>query len=223
MCIKSLLKGMLSAVAFVAVAGFVYAHNTSSAEEMSVSLSSRSSMDPKPPVEIRAMVALEEVITRVRLYSPEDKVRTINAFLNQIPYVTDMAMWGVEDRWSMPYEFLATGAGDSEDFAIAKFYALWASGIAADQMSLAVSLHPLMDEEHVVLLVNLPGSEKPLVLDSLTYDLEYLDDRPELLLVRTLESQLFLPRMKSNRDQLLEVVIDWRMSQGQDVIAKFSM
>ena len=40
-----------------------------------------------------------------------------------------MAQWGVPDRWSPPLETLATGRGDCEDYAIAKYVALTAAGI----------------------------------------------------------------------------------------------
>jgi predicted transglutaminase-like cysteine proteinase len=222
MYIASILKGLIGAVAFVAVTGFVYTQKLGDHQQAVDPTVSDSLMTPTPPVEIHAIVAVEDLIRRVRLESPKEKVVKVNAFLNQIPYVKDQDMWGEEDRWSMPYEFLATGAGDSEDFAIAKFYALWAAGIPVEKMTLAISLHPLIDEEHVVLLVNLPGAEHPLVLDSLSYDLHYLDDHPELLVVRTLQSDLLLPRLEKNREQMLDVVINWQLSHGNDVIAKLS-
>ena len=45
--------------------------------------------------------------------------------------MSDLAQWGVIDRWSAPLETFTTGRGDCEDYAIAKYVALTAAGVAA--------------------------------------------------------------------------------------------
>ena len=52
--------------------------------------------------------------------------------------MSDLAQYGVEDYWAAPLESLSSGAGDCEDYAIAKYVALEESGIAADDLQLEI-------------------------------------------------------------------------------------
>ena len=49
---------------------------------------------------------------------------SVNTFFNRLPFVADMAHWGVEDYWASPAETFASNGGDCEDFSIAKYFAL---------------------------------------------------------------------------------------------------
>ena len=52
-------------------------------------------------------------------------VGVINRAINvAIRPISDMAQWRVPDRWSVPLATLASGRGDCEDYAIAKYVAL---------------------------------------------------------------------------------------------------
>ena len=46
--------------------------------------------------------------------------------------------WGVVDRWSAPLETFTTRRGDCEDYAIAKYVALQAAGVAPEDIELVV-------------------------------------------------------------------------------------
>jgi len=62
----------------------------------------------------------------------------INITLNhRVVFADDASNWGRADHWATPDEFLARGAGDCEDFAIAKYFALRAAGLPAAQLRLA--------------------------------------------------------------------------------------
>ena len=53
----------------------------------------------------------------------------INRDINMaIRPTSDLAQWGVTDRWSAPLATLASGRGDCEDYAIAKYVALREAG-----------------------------------------------------------------------------------------------
>lgn len=60
------------------------------------------------------------------------------AFNLAIRPVSDRAQYGVEDYWSSPLATLAAGAGDCEDYAIAKLVALRAAGVAAEDLRLLI-------------------------------------------------------------------------------------
>src|SRR5690349_14968492 len=54
---------------------------------------------------------------------------TINVYFDRVRYMTDIAHWGMDDYWSTPAEFIASNAGDCEDYAIAKYFALKELGV----------------------------------------------------------------------------------------------
>jgi len=78
--------------------------------------------------------------------------------------MSDLKQWGVLDRWSPPLETLATGRGDCEDYAIAKYVALTAAGVAAADVKLVVVRNLAANEDHAVAAVRFDGDW--LVLDN---------------------------------------------------------
>lgn len=77
---------------------------------------------------------------------------------------SDMAQWGVPDRWSPPLETFSTGRGDCEDYAIAKYVALIEAGIAANDLKLVIVRNTAAGEDHAVVAVRLDGDW--LILDN---------------------------------------------------------
>jgi predicted transglutaminase-like cysteine proteinase len=71
---------------------------------------------------------------------------------------SDLAQWGVLDRWSAPLETYSTGRGDCEDYAIAKYVALTEAGIAPQDVKLVVVRNTAADEDHAVTAVRLDGA-----------------------------------------------------------------
>ncbi|WP_024513587.1 transglutaminase-like cysteine peptidase [Bradyrhizobium sp. Tv2a-2] len=77
---------------------------------------------------------------------------------------SDQAQWGVADRWSPPFETLATHRGDCEDYAIVKYAALLAAGVSRDDVKVVI-LHNLShDEDHAVAAARVDGAW--LILDN---------------------------------------------------------
>jgi len=64
---------------------------------------------------------------------------------------------GAEDVWSSPLATFARGAGDCEDYAIAKLAALRLAGIAADDLRIVVVRDIRAGEEHAVVAAKLDG------------------------------------------------------------------
>ena len=72
------------------------------------------------------------IIAQGRAQTGRARVGVINRAINlAIQPMSDLAQWGVPDRWSAPLETFSTGRGDCEDYAIAKYVALTAAGVAA--------------------------------------------------------------------------------------------
>jgi predicted transglutaminase-like cysteine proteinase len=68
----------------------------------------------------------------------------------------DFAQYGEVDVWSSPLVTFNTGAGDCEDYAIAKYVALQMAGIPAEDLRIVVVLE-LNGEGHAVASVRLDG------------------------------------------------------------------
>lgn len=71
--------------------------------------------------------------------------------------ISDQAQYGATDVWRAPLGTLAAGAGDCEDYAIAKWVALRAAGIAAEDLRLVILRDTLRHEDHAVAAARLDG------------------------------------------------------------------
>src|SRR6267154_1557838 len=82
----------------------------------------------------------------------------INRAINlAIRPMSDLAQYGAIDVWSSPLVTFATGAGDCEDYAIAKFVALRHAGVAADDLRIIVMRDTIRGEDHAVAAAKLDG------------------------------------------------------------------
>ena len=91
----------------------------------------------------------------------------INRAINlSIRPMSDLAQYGVEDYWASPLASLSSGAGDCEDYAIAKYVALEESGIASADLQLEI----VRDVEHQAThaVVEVRYKDEWLILDNRT-------------------------------------------------------
>jgi len=89
--------------------------------------------------------------------------RSVNAAMT---YREDTALWGVGDYWATPSEVARKGAGDCEDFAIAKFWLLRSLGVSAEQLQLVVLQDTRRQLFHAVLVAHIGSGSY--VLDNVT-------------------------------------------------------
>jgi predicted transglutaminase-like cysteine proteinase len=71
--------------------------------------------------------------------------------------MSDLALYGADDVWSPPLATLAIGAGDCEDYAIAKFVALQEAGVSADDLRIVILRDDIRKEYHAVVAARLDG------------------------------------------------------------------
>ena len=69
----------------------------------------------------------------------------------------DFEQYGAIDVWSSPLSTLTRGAGDCEDYAIAKFVALQRAGISTDDLRIVIMRDTLRGEDHAVAAARLDG------------------------------------------------------------------
>jgi predicted transglutaminase-like cysteine proteinase len=82
----------------------------------------------------------------------------INRAVNlSIKATSDLAQHGQVDVWSPPLATFASGAGDCEDYAIAKFAALRMAGISSEDLRIVVLRDLLHGEDHAAVLARLDG------------------------------------------------------------------
>ena len=119
--------------------------------------------------------------------SEAERLALVNTFFNKnIRFGTDPDIWEQEDYWATPLETLGRGAGDCEDFAIAKYFSLLALGVPEPKLrfvyvrALLQQGQALRVEPHMVLAYyKSPGAE-PLVLDNLTSIIAIASQRSDL-------------------------------------------
>jgi len=118
--------------------------------------------------------------------SDRDKLEKVNAFMNNtMAYAEDIDVWGVDDYWATPQEFIGKGRGDCEDYAIAKYFTLKVMGVAERKLNIAYVKALQLNRTHmVVTYTNLPGDE-PLILDNLIDKIKPASERTDLMPIFT--------------------------------------
>jgi predicted transglutaminase-like cysteine proteinase len=96
------------------------------------------------------------IVDNARAREGRARLGEINRAINlAIRPMSDMAQYGQIDVWSSPLVTFATGAGDCEDYAIAKFVALRMAGISSDDLRIVVIRDTIRGEDHAVAMARL--------------------------------------------------------------------
>jgi predicted transglutaminase-like cysteine proteinase len=137
----------------------------------------------------RAAADLQDVISRALRQDDAGRLERINTFFNRrVAFVSDLEAWGETDYWASPLETLIKGAGDCEDYAIAKFFALLAAGTPSAKLRLvyvrammpASGGQPAGPQAHMVLAYYAEPTSEPMILDNLILDIRPASSRPDL-------------------------------------------
>jgi predicted transglutaminase-like cysteine proteinase len=145
----------------------------------------------------RILESLDELINEARSSaSDRDRLERINDFFNRrILFEDDESIWGEYDYWATPLETLATGRGDCEDIAIAKYYTLKAAGVAVAQMRLVYVRATIegprgpQSQAHMVVAWYESPAGEPLILDNLDTRIRPAGERRDLLPVFSFNSE----------------------------------
>ena len=105
------------------------------------------------------------IVDEGRARTGRARIGAINRAVNlAIQPMSDLKQWGVVEHWSAPLETFATGHGDCEDYAIAKFVALLAAGVAPQDVKLVIVRDKVSADGHAVTAVRI--DDHWLVLDN---------------------------------------------------------
>ena len=108
----------------------------------------------------------QQLVASLHGRKPMAQLKLVNKAINRHRYIEDWANWELADYWETPLQFLDR-SGDCEDFAIAKYLALRAGGMPAEDMRIVILRDRQRYRTHAVLAVYV--GKRVLILDSL-YD-----------------------------------------------------
>src|SRR6476620_6158371 len=99
-----------------------------------------------------------DIVDAAMLRDGRARLGDINRAINlAIRPMSDLAQHGRIDVWTSPLATLASGSGDCEDYAIAKFVALRRAGIAPEDLRIVVLRDTIHGEDHAVAAARLDG------------------------------------------------------------------
>jgi predicted transglutaminase-like cysteine proteinase len=105
-----------------------------------------------------AALELLAIVDDARVAKGRARLGNINRAINlAIRPMSDLAQYGQIDVWNSPLVTLAHGAGDCEDYAIAKLVALRLAGIADDDLRIVVMRDMISGDDHAVAAAHLDG------------------------------------------------------------------
>lgn len=127
------------------------------------------------------LISWEKLVRREQVATDRDKLDKVNTFFNAtLKYVEDSDLWGVKDYWATPVETLCRGAGDCEDYAIAKYFTLKAMGVPEEKLNIAYVKALQLNKSHMVLTYAGKPGEEPLILDNLVDAIKPASQRNDL-------------------------------------------
>ena len=149
--------------------------------------------------------AWRDLIQKTQSLPEEDKLKEVNNFFNMaVLFVSDADNWGMEDYWATPFECLGKGAGDCEDFSIAKYFTLRELGVPDEKLRLTYvkALAPY-NQAHMVCTYFSSPTASPLVLDNLIGEIEPATNRHDLVPVYSFNgSGLWLAKARGTGQQV---------------------
>jgi predicted transglutaminase-like cysteine proteinase len=143
---------------------------------------------------------LKTILERAASADERRQIRQINDFFNRnIRYMTDPQLWNQNDYWATPLETLGKGAGDCEDYAIAKYASLRKLGIPDSRLRLFY-VHAQLGaassgatEVHMVLGYYPTEDAEPMILDNMISDIRPASRRTDLTPVFSFNAQGLWP------------------------------
>lgn len=108
-----------------------------------------------------------QLVAELQSEDLDEKLYQINRFFNRFDFVDDLVHWQQKDYWATPIEFISTGAGDCEDYTIAKYFSLIELGVPEQQLRLMYVTALELRQPHMVLAYYETPTSVPLVLDNI--------------------------------------------------------
>ncbi len=147
------------------------------------------------PQAVQGVRVLQPLLASLAEADDDARLDALNRFFNRrITFGDDVQVWRVDDHWASPLETLQQGAGDCEDYAIAKYFSLLALGMPAAQLRLVYVRLQVggpggASQPHMVLAYYAHASAEPLILDNLIGEIRPASRRSDLTPVFSFNSE----------------------------------
>lgn len=147
-----------------------------------------------------------------------EQLGAVNRFFNQqLSFQDDPLVWHQIDYWATPVESLIKGAGDCEDYALAKYFSLRHLGVLSDKLRITYVKALTRNQAHMVLTYYASPTAEPLVLDNLIDEIRPASQRKDLLAVYAFNAEgLYLPGANGGKRSSDSK----KLSRWQDVLKK---
>ncbi len=183
-------------------------------------LAAAAKMGPRAVAGARALQSLHAELQGA---DEAGKLRGVNEFFNRrVLFRDDIDIWGQADYWATPLEMLDKGAGDCEDYAIAKYFSLLGLGVPVTKLRLVYVRAQLggaggPTQAHMVLAYYESANAEPFILDNLVSEVRAASRRPDLSPVFSFNSEGLWQGVGSQAASGDPVA---RLSRWRDLLAK---
>ena len=133
------------------------------------------------------VAAWRTLLSEAQHLGEAEKLVQVNNFFNRrLLFENDTVVWQQGDYWATPLEFMGRGAGDCEDFSIAKYITLLHLGVPNAKLRLIYVRARIggpgsdKSEAHMVLGYYANPTDEPVVLDNLITTIRPASARTDL-------------------------------------------
>jgi len=142
------------------------------------------------------------------------QLNSVNLYLNQLLPQYDAVIQKEEDYWATPKEFLITGYGDCEDYAIIKYFTLLKLGFDKEKLFLTIVFEQYRGGYHMVLSYFDSENSSPFILDNLSFKILDLQTRVDLKVdtfinhngIFTIDKNNQLKKIANHSDQFSKLI-----------------
>ena len=143
---------------------------------------------------IQRSEAFSRLLTPRAGTTDQQKLELVNNYFNNLTYSEDPRLWGDDDYWANPLEFIGARGGDCEDYSIAKYYTLMELGVDEKKLRLAYVKAIRYNQFHMVTLYFPTIKSDPLVLDNINGRILPGSKRNDLQPVYSFDAKSIPPR-----------------------------
>lgn len=129
----------------------------------------------------RRVEALDTLMSAIQTSREAEQLEKVNTFFNQMQFISDEVLWHQKDYWATRMEFMGKGAGDCEDFVIAKYFTLKQLGISTNKLFFTYVKAIRYQQAHMVLTYYETPTSVPLVLDNINFNILPATKRNDLV------------------------------------------
>ncbi|BDY03858.1 sulfate adenylyltransferase [Ferrimonas sp. YFM] len=165
-------------------------------------------------------VQWQQLLDKYQTQPKQSQLKAVNDFFNQLTFADDIYVWEQEDYWATPVEFIGRGAGDCEDYTLAKYFSLVEMGFPADKLRLMYVKAVEFNQHHMVLTYYPKKGAEPLVLDNIDPKIKPAGQRQDLIPIYSFNADyLWLAKARGGGKM---VGGSERLSLWQDILTRQS-